>query len=92
MLSKKQLNAISSEVAHLLKEEREKQGLSLNVTAQKAGLARPTIGFIEQEIQSPSLDTLLQITNVFGVDLEKIIAKARKRIVKNAKKEKALRR
>ena len=73
------LDAISAQVAQLLKEEREKRGLSLNVLAQKAGVARQTVSYIEQEIQNPTLDTLLRITSVLEVDLEKIIAKARKR-------------
>jgi transcriptional regulator with XRE-family HTH domain len=72
-------DAISAEVAHLLKEEREKQGLSLNVVAQKAGLSRQTVSYIEQEVQNPTLDTLLRVTSVLEVDLEKIIARAHKR-------------
>lgn len=72
------LDSISSEVARLLKEEREKRGLSLNVVAQRAGLSRQTVSYVEQEVQNPTLDTLLRITSVLEVDLEKIIAKARK--------------
>ena len=53
--------------------------LSLNLLAQRAGLARQTISYIEKEVQSPSLDTLLRITAVLGVKLEKLIAEARKR-------------
>jgi hypothetical protein len=33
---------------------------------------------VEQEVQNPTLDTLLRITSVLEIDLEKIIAKARK--------------
>ena len=71
-------DAISSRVACLLKEERAKRGLSLNVLAQKAGLSRQTVSYVEPEVQNPTLDTLLRITSVLEVDLEKIIAKARK--------------
>ena len=71
-------DAISSQVACLLKEEREKRSLSLNVLAQKAGVSRQTVSYVEQEVQNPTLDTLLRITSVLEVDLEKIIAKARK--------------
>ena len=81
----KSLDAISSQVAHLLKEEREKRGLSLNVLAQKAGLSRQTVSYVEQEVQNPTLDTLLRITTVVGVDLEKIITRARKRATGQAK-------
>jgi len=75
-------DAISSQVACLLKEERQKCGLSLNVLAQKAGLSRQTVSYVEQEVQNPTLDTLLRITAVLEVDLEKIIAKARKAATK----------
>ncbi|MGI8965915.1 MAG: helix-turn-helix domain-containing protein [Limisphaerales bacterium] len=71
-------DAISCQVARLLKEERQKLGLSLNVLSQQAGLSRQTISYIEQELQNPTLDTLLRITLILGVDLEKIIARARK--------------
>lgn len=70
--------AISSQVARLLKEKREERGLSLNVLAQKAGLSRQTVSYVEQEVQNPTLDTLLRITSVLEVDLEKILAQARK--------------
>ncbi len=56
----------------------EKRGLSLNVLAQKAGLSRQTVSYVEQEVQNPTLDTLLRITSVLEVELEKIIAQARK--------------
>lgn len=75
----KSLEAISSQVARLLKEERKRRELSLNVLAQKAGLSRQTVSYVEQEVQNPTLDTLLRITFVLGVELEKVIARARKR-------------
>lgn len=71
-------DAINSQVARLLKEERAKRGLSLNLLAEKAGLSRQTVSYVEQEVQSPSLDTLLRITLALGVDLENVIARARK--------------
>ena len=70
--------AISSQVARLLKEEREKSGLSLNVVAQKAGLSRQTVSYVEQEVQSPTLDTLLRIGSALGVKIEDVITRARK--------------
>lgn len=74
----KSLDAISSNVARLLKEERQRRGLSLNALSQQAGLSRQTISYVEQEVQNPTLDTLLRITSVLKVDLEKIISQARK--------------
>jgi len=66
-----------------LKEEREKRNFSLKSLAQKSGISRQTISYVEQEVQSPSLDTLLRITSALGVDLAKIIARAQKRALKN---------
>lgn len=78
-------DAIGSHVARLLKEERERRGLSLNKLAQKAGLARPTVTYVEQEVQSPTLDTLLRITGALEVELEEIIARARKQAARGMK-------
>jgi len=72
-------DAISAQVARLLKEERERCGLSLNVLAQKAGLSRQAISYVEQGVQSPTLDTLLRITGALGVELESVIERARER-------------
>ena len=76
--------AISAHVADILKEQREKQKISLGQIARKAGLARQTITFVEQKVQSPSLDTLLRITSALDVDLAKIIVRAQKRASKNS--------
>lgn len=72
-------DAISSHVARLLKEVRVKQKFSLKRLSKKAGLARQTITFIEQEVQSPSLDTLLRIAFALNVDLTKIVGLAYRR-------------
>jgi len=82
--SDKLINAISFHVAAVLKEEREKRGLSLKMLANKSGIARQTISYVEQEVQSPSLDTLLRITSALDVDLAKIIARAQKRASKKS--------
>ncbi len=71
-------NEISAHVARLLKEEREKRVISLNALAQKSGLSRQTVSYIEQEVQSPSLDTLLRLTLALDVDLAEILKRARK--------------
>ena len=83
MQNDKLTDAISSHVAAVLKEEREKRKISLKSLAKKSGIARQTISYIEHEVQSPSLDTLLRITSALGVELAKIIARAQKRALKN---------
>ncbi len=76
----KDAEKISSQIACLLKEEREKRGLSLNLLAAKAGLSRQTLSFIEQELRNPTLTTLLRITLAMNVNLDDLIVRARKSI------------
>jgi len=75
-------NKICSEIARLLKEERLRQKLSLNVLSARAGLNRQTVSFIEQEQRTPTVDTLLRLTAVLGVKLEDLIGKARRAALK----------
>ena len=70
--------AISSQVIRLLKAEREKRGISLNLLAQKAGVSRQTVAFIEQGLRNPTMNTLFRLTSALEVEPEKIIARARK--------------
>jgi transcriptional regulator with XRE-family HTH domain len=72
--------AISSQVIRLLKEEREKRRISLNLLAQKAGVSRQTVAFIEQGLRNPTLNTLLRLTSALEVKPEEIIARARKKV------------
>lgn len=86
---------IGSQVAIVLKEEREKRGLSLQVLARKSGIARQTISYVEQEVQSPSLDTLLRIASALNTDLAQIIAQAQMRaspVAKTSDKKRSVRR
>ena len=71
-----QREAIRSHVARLLREERERQALSMTNLAEKSGLSQPMIGFVEQETRNPSLDTLLRITEALQVSLSDLIARA----------------
>ena len=69
---------LCSELARLLKEERLRQKISLNTLAQRAGLNRQTVSFVEEEQRTPTIDTLLRLTGVLGVPLEDLLRKARK--------------
>jgi transcriptional regulator with XRE-family HTH domain len=62
----------------LLKAEREKRGIFLNLLAQKAGLPRQTVAFIEQGLRNTTMNTLFRLTSALEVKPEKIIARARK--------------
>ena len=69
---------ICSEIARLLRRERLRQRLSLNVVSSRAGLNRQTVSFIEQEERTPTIDTLLRLSQALGIELEDLIRKARK--------------
>ena len=70
--------SICSEVARLLKQERERQKISLNALSIRAGLSRQTVAFIENEERNPTLDTLLRLAGALDLHLEDLIKTGRK--------------
>ncbi|HEY3862116.1 MAG TPA: helix-turn-helix transcriptional regulator [Verrucomicrobiae bacterium] len=74
--------AVASNVVRLLREEREKRGLSMNVVAQHSGLSHSIISLIERNLRNPTLDTLLRISEAFEIDLGEVITRARKELPK----------
>ena len=78
--------AIASNVIRLLREERERRGLSMNVVAQRSGLSHSIVSLVERDLRNPTLDTLLRIAEAIEVDLGKIIAKAIKIVSKQKSK------
>lgn len=70
--------AICSHVARILRQERLRQNLSMTVVSQRAGLSQQSVSYVEREMRVPSLDTLLRITGVLGIDLARVIEQATK--------------
>jgi transcriptional regulator with XRE-family HTH domain len=79
VLNSKRRIAICSEVAKLLKAQRERRQLSMTALAAKAGLSQQMISYVERGVRNPTLDTLLRITQALDVPLGAIIAKAEKK-------------
>jgi DNA-binding phage protein len=69
--------AICANVAAILREERQKRGISLNVLAADAGLSRQMVSYVEQNERNPTLETLLRITDTLGIELDDVIKRAR---------------
>ena len=69
-------------IIQLLKEEREKRGLSKYAVAQQSGLSQQAIGYMENGLRYPSLETVLHIAKAMDVDLAKIIKRARRELSK----------
>jgi transcriptional regulator with XRE-family HTH domain len=75
----KNTNAITcSEVARILRHERELRSLSMNQVAERAGLSQQMVSYVERGMRNPTLETLLRITNAIGINLAKVIARAQK--------------
>ena len=67
---------ITVTVSHTLRDERKRQGLSMERLAEKAGLSTSMISLFERDLRNPTLDTLLRIAEVLNVDLGRVIQKA----------------
>jgi transcriptional regulator with XRE-family HTH domain len=78
-------HAECEKIIQLLKEERERRGLSKYVVAQKSGLSQQAIGYMEKGHRIPSLETVLRVAKAMDVDLAEIIKLARKELSKPAK-------
>jgi transcriptional regulator with XRE-family HTH domain len=69
---------MAANVARLLKEERERQKLSLNSLAASAGISRQMLSYVEQEERNPSLDLMLRVSEALEIKLEEVLRKARR--------------
>jgi len=58
---------------------RERKGVTLKQVADKAGVSESLISQIERNRVSPSIDTLLNIANVLGIDLDYLFSDYRQK-------------
>jgi transcriptional regulator with XRE-family HTH domain len=74
--SDKSQRAVCSRVAQLLRRERERQKLSMNLVAERAGLSQQMVSYVEREMRNPTLETLLRMAAAMEVNLTTILAQA----------------
>jgi XRE family transcriptional regulator of biofilm formation len=79
MSESKLREAVCIQVAKLVREKRIEQGLSMTELADRAGLSRAMISFVERDIRNPTLETLLRISSVLKVELADLIREATSR-------------
>ncbi|HAK06174.1 MAG TPA: XRE family transcriptional regulator [Spartobacteria bacterium] len=80
MVPKKDIpRSASLEVVRLLRKERIRREISLNRLAEKAGLSRSMVSYVERGMRNPTLDTLLRIAGALNVDLWRLIKRASNR-------------
>jgi len=77
--------AVCANVALILRQERERKGLSMTRVAEMSGLSQGMISLVEHEERNPSLDTLLRICCAMEIDLSAVLIRsetaAKKRLV-----------
>jgi len=78
--------SISSHVARIVREERERQNISMVRLAEMSGLSQGMISLIEHEQRNPSLDTLLRITEALQVELSTVLSRAEQSAKRGAAK------
>ena len=66
-----------------LKTLRESQGLTQNDLAIRLNTARSTITAYENETNEPSIDMLIEISNIFGVSLDYLVGKTNQKYHSN---------
>lgn len=76
MLKERRRKAVCSAVAHILREERMRRGLSMTQVAVLSGLSQQMISYVEREIRVPGLDTLLRIADALDLDLADVMQRA----------------
>jgi len=68
--------SVCLEVVQRLRQERIRRRISLNRLAEKAGLSRSMISYVERGMRNPTLDTLLRMADALGLDLWRLIKRA----------------
>jgi len=63
-------------IIRLLREEREKQGLTKYVVAQRSGLSQQAVGHMERGEKRPSLETILRYAAAIEANLADIVRRA----------------
>jgi transcriptional regulator with XRE-family HTH domain len=71
---------ISVAFGKVVKQERQKRGLSQEALAHEADIHRTHIGFIERGERSPSVDVAAKVAGALGVPLSKLIAQTERRL------------
>jgi transcriptional regulator with XRE-family HTH domain len=74
--SNKSQEAVCAHVAQILRQEREKRGLSMNSVAEGAGISQQMVSYVERQMRNPTLETLLRIAAAIEIDLVEVLRQA----------------
>lgn len=62
----------------VIRRERKKRELTLKVVAERAGISQGFLSQVENDVNSPSVDTLVKICSAIGVEAGQVIQQAGK--------------
>ena len=77
MVDTKEVEKLCAGIVRLLREERERQGLSMLRVAHRAGLSQQMVSYVERGVRRPTLDTVLRISAALNLDLADVVQNAR---------------
>ena len=63
-------------IVRALRAERERQHLSMERLAEKAGLSQGMISLVERDLRNPTIETLLRISEALDLNLGRIVLRA----------------
>lgn len=66
------VDKVYRELGKRIVDARRKRGMSQEKLASESGIDRSHMGFIEQGRRKPTLSTLIKITDVLGMSLERL--------------------
>ncbi|HEY3856309.1 MAG TPA: helix-turn-helix transcriptional regulator [Verrucomicrobiae bacterium] len=84
MSEEKYRDSVSSHVARILREERERHHISMTRLAEMSGLSQGMISLVEHEHRNPSLDTLLRMCGPLRMELSAVLSRAERAAKKSA--------
>ncbi len=76
VLDQRHFDAIAERVAVLLRQERVRQGLSMSIVAERAGISQQMVSYVERGMRKPNLDTLLRLSAALRIDAAELLAAA----------------
>jgi transcriptional regulator with XRE-family HTH domain len=85
VLQQKHVDAICSEVAAILRAERDARNLSMSAIAERGGLSQQMVSYVERGMRKPTLDTLVRMTHGLEIDLADVLQRAQRAAQRRAK-------
>lgn len=75
-------HTLCTRIVRLLREERERQGMSKYAIEQKTGVSQQMVGYVERGLRKPSLEVTIRIAAALEVNLEDVIQQARGKVTR----------